>query len=355
VGWTEKLADGRWRAWESEGSGPDRLRATAVRSTKRAAQDAASSRLEQKRRGADVEPHKLTLKVYLEKWLEHEVTQGRPPHSVACDRAITNQLPAQLQQTRLTQLRPIVLQRWLDGTSDRSPNTVRKRYKRLHAALAKAKAWRLIAENPLDSVTPPKPQRTQMKALSESETAALLRSLEGTRYWAPALVAVTTGVRQGELLRLRWDDVDTDEVVLRMLRTKSGDGKPATLTLMAVTVECLKEHRRQQAAERLASRKWHDQGLVFPGRSGSSWQQSTFAGGWLRLQTGVRFHDLRHTHATQMLRAGVRLDAVSKRLGHASSAVTAQVYSHVLADDDALAVSRLEASLGDVLGADSGT
>jgi integrase len=167
-------------------------------------------------------------------------------------------------------------------------------------------------------------------------------------------VAVTTGMRAGELLRLTWDDVDLDAATLQVRRSK-GKGRHSPITLMVATVDCLREHRRAQAAERLAAKTWHDNDLVFPARNGAAWQQSTFSGGWARLGMGVRFHDLRHSHATQLLRAGVRLDAVSKRLGHASSAITAEVYSHVLADDDPLAVERLEASLGAALVSRTGT
>lgn len=357
MGWCEKLPDGRWRAYESEGSGADRVRASAVRTTRTEARLAAKYKLTAKRKVSSLEPHNLTLAAYLARWIGHERTQSRTKHSVDSDESITRQVPRKIAETKLADVRPIVLQKWLDECgSGLSPNTVRKRYKRLRVALKKAVAWRLIAENPLDAVVPPKPKPTQMKALSEDETVALLELVAGTRYQTAALVAVTTGLRAGELLRVRWEDVDLDAAELRVRRTKAvKSGDLPTITLMAATVAELRDHKRRQAEQRLAARTWHDEGLVFPYKDGGPWVRTTFANGWIRLRTGVRFHDLRHTHATQLLRAGVRLDAVSKRLGHASSAITAEVYAHVLADDDALAVERLELSLGTMLPASSGT
>jgi integrase len=354
LGWVEQLDDGRWRAFESEGSGGRRLRANAIRRTRTEARNAAKAKLERKHRESMLEPHTQTVGAYLKRWIAHERTQERSAHSVDSDESVVRQIPKAISATKLADVRPLQWQEWFDQETALSPNTIRKRHKRLRAAFAKAVAWRLLTDNPLDAVTPPKPRKTHMRALSEPETVVMLAVVKGTRFAAPALVAVTTGMRAGELLRLTWADVDLDGAVLQVRRTK-GSAKHSPITLMAATVSALRAHRKAQAAERLAEERWHDRDLVFPARDGRSWQQSTFSGGWKRLGTGVRFHDLRHTHATQLLRAGVRLDAVSKRLGHASSAITAEVYSHVLADDDALAVERLETSLGGLLADDTGT
>lgn len=373
MGWTKQLPDGRWRAFESEGTGVDRIQANATRRLKRDAAAAARDRLARKlRAAAELDPQKLTLKAYLKRWMAHLRTQGRSGKSLARYEAICDALPARLSGRLLTQLRPLHLQRWLDDCAkEDAPATVRKRYAVIHAALAQAVAWRLLSENPMDAVRRPRLERPETKALDEKQTADLLTALQGTRYWAPALIAATTGLRRGELLALRWRDVDlkagtlrvtraADEVVgepIVFKRTKTGKGR--TVTLMDAAVMCLKQHRKQQAAEKLAAKVWSDHGLVFPSSRGEPWRPSTFSVHWARLEAvkaaGIRFHDLRHTHATLMLRAGVPVDAVGKRLGHASPVVTMQVYAHVLEDADSAAVERLEKGLGAALSGDSAT
>lgn len=365
MGWTKQLGDGRWRAFESEGSGAGRVQANAVRAKKRDAQTAARAMLA-KKLGADLEPHRLTLKAYLERWTAHLATQNRGAKSLARYESICDRLPARISGRLLADVRPLQLQKWLDD-SELAPATVRKHYAVLHAAFAQAVAWRLLPENPMASVRRPPLERREVRALDERGTADLLASLQGTRYWAPAVVAATTGMRRGNLLALRWQDVDLDAGVVRIrkkldevpgkVHVRDGDKarKTRTLALMAATVTALRAHKKAQAAEKLAAKKWREHGLVFPDRRGYPWRPSTFSVGWGRLDTGLRFHDLRHTHATLMLRAGVPVDAVSKRLGHATPVVTMTVYSHVLEDADAAAVERLEEGLGGALAGDSAT
>ena len=366
MGFCEQLPDGRWRAFESEGSGGRRLRANAIRRTRTEARNAAKAKLERKLKESTLEPHTLTLSAYLQRWLAHERKQGRSAHSLSCDESLVRQIPKALMAQRLADVAPLAVQKWLDEL-ELAPATVRKRYRRLHASLGKAVAWRLLTDNPLDAVTPPKLAHGEMSALDEAQTAALLSALQGTRYHAPALVAVTTGLRRGELLALQWSDIEDgtmrvarslDEaprVAIAVKEPKSGKGR--TLSLMAATVVAFEAHRKQQIAERLAARQWHERGLIFPDRRGGYWRPTTFSTGWLRFgeTDGIRFHDLRHSHATQLLRAGVPVNVVSKRLGHASAALTLSVYAHVLADADEAAVSRLETSLGALLAVNSGT
>jgi integrase len=340
------------------------VRANAVRRTQREAVTAAQAKLTAKLRTARIEPHTLTLGQFLERWLTHLRSQGRGGKSLARSEGIVRAVPLALSLCRLSDLAPLALQAWLDEATV-APATVLKRYNTLHSALTAAVAWRLLADNPMDAVRPPHVPRAEMHALSEAETDALLARLEGTRYYAPALVAVTTGLRRGELLALRWGDVADgtltvarafDEVpkVPLAVKTPKG-GKPRTVSLLRRTTDELEVHRLAQELAQHGDAKWRDCGLVFPTAHGVPWRPSSFSVGWGRLQSGVRFHDLRHTHATQLLRAGVDVATVSKRLGHANPAITLRVYSHVLEGSDEAAAQRLEQALGWAPATDRGT
>lgn len=375
MGFCEQLPDGRWRAFESEGSGGRRLRANAIRRTRTEARNAARAKLERKLKESTLEPHALTLSAYLERLSEHQRAKGRPAGSLVRDESVHRQIPKALAATKLADLAPLVIQQWVDESArTRSVGTARKRYKVLHAALGQAVRWRLLLENPCDGVTPPATDQDEMLALTEAQTAALLTELQGGPWRSAALVTVTTGLRRGELLALRWSDVDLARAELHVRRTVDEvngkalaykapkSGKPRTVALMAATVAELGAHKAAQAAERLAAKEWHDHGLVYPHRRGESWRPTSFSSAWARarISAGERFdclrwHDLRHTHATQLLRAGVDVASVSARLGHRSPLVTMQVYAHVLADAGEIAVARLESGLGTLLAAGLGT
>jgi integrase len=180
----------------------------------------------------------------------------------------------------------------------------------------------------------------------------------GTRLYAPVVVAATTGLRRGELLALRWSDVNLDAANLTVKRaleeTKGGLNfkSPKTkkaqriLDLLPLTVEVLRRHRVDQAKVRLAAGPaWEDNDLVFPDVDGRPWRPSLLTGAFSDRQPGIRFHDLRHSHATQLLRAGAHPKIVSERLGHAGVGITLDTYSHVLPGMQKQAVLQLEASL----------
>ncbi|MCP4377573.1 MAG: site-specific integrase [bacterium] len=164
----------------------------------------------------------------------------------------------------------------------------------------------------------------------------------------PALLAVTTGLRRGEILGLRWSDVDlaagtlTVQQSLEQIKDGLRFKSPKThrsrrsLALPAMTVEALRSHRASQAEERLAlGVAWEEHGLVCPRPAGAPWAPDTLSTAFAAFVRGsgmkpFRFHDLRHSHATHLLRAGVHPKVVSERLGHSSVGITLDTYSHVL-------------------------
>ena len=212
-----------------------------------------------------------------------------------------------------------------------------------------------------------------MRVLSEDEAHTLLAALVGTAAELAAYLALTTGARLGELLALRWSDIDLEAGVARIRRTvvehmvgqgrqswysfkepKSGHGR--SVDLGGATITRLRAHRRAQAEVRLAAgaEDWTDLDLVIASRSGAPFRPSTTSGWFRNVVTdtgleGVRFHDLRHAHATFLLKAGTPPHVVSRRLGHSTVAFTRQVYAHVLPGQQREAAEAIEATLlGDI-------
>ena len=246
------------------------------------------------------------------------------------------------------------------------PMTVRHLHARLHKALGQAARRGLVARNVISLVSPPRASRHEMATLTEEQTRAFLHAAAGERLEGLYVLAVTTGMRQGELLGLRWADVDIDRASLQVCRSVQfiGGGEfvftaPKTaksrrkVELTKVAVAALRRHRAGQLAERLAAAGgWEDLDLVFANEVGRPIDGTNLAERSYRRileRAGlkrIRFHDLRHTAATLLLGRGVNPKIVSEQLGHAQIAITLDLYSHVTPTMQREAVNVLDAVLG---------
>jgi integrase len=206
-----------------------------------------------------------------------------------------------------------------------------------------------VQRNVADTVTPPKPAQKEICALSVGDTRRLLEAAGGDRLEALYVLAVHTGMRQGEMLALRWQDVDMENAIVSVSRTltRSGGrvvfGEPKTkksrrsIRLTSQAVEALRSHPERQLRDmEIIGDCYQDQGLVFATDTGgpinpSNLRQRNFAP--LLKRAGLphmRFHDLRHTCATLLLSRGVHPKFVQELLGHATIAITLDTYSHVM-------------------------
>lgn len=229
-----------------------------------------------------------------------------------------------------------------------SPSTVRRVHAALHRALGQAVRWRLATVNVADLADPPQLVRKDMAALTPVEVRSLLDASGRERLDALFTVAVTAGLRRGELLALRWSDTDLDHGSIRVMGSLArARGKGLAITnpktsrsrrrveLTATAVEALRRHKEAQAAERLAAGPlWRDRDLVFANRQGGFLSVKEIYASYHRVldRAGVprlRFHDLRHTAATLMLSRGMHPKVASEMLGHSSIAITLDLYSHV--------------------------
>jgi integrase len=294
---------------------------------------------------------RVTVKGHLATWLDSARPTLRPNTIVQYERIVKRYLDPALGRLRLEDLRPDHVQR-LYATAQSSGTgvrTVRLIHSVLHRALHQALKWGLVRRNVCDAVDPPIARRTEMTALSARQVDALLSIAESHRLYGLFYLALSTGLREGELLGLRWTDVDWTAGALQVQRQAqwlAGQGvvfqEPKTargrraVPLGSATLAVLRDHRKRQVEERLFyGAAWVDQDLLFTTTRGTPLNPSNLIKAFRALLDAaglpaIRFHDLRHTAATLMLAQGVNPKIVQERLGHASITLTLDTYSHVL-------------------------
>ncbi|WP_412033039.1 tyrosine-type recombinase/integrase [Nitratireductor aquimarinus] len=249
-----------------------------------------------------------------------------------------------------------------DGQGGLSPRTVHHMRRVLIKALNQAVVWDRLVKNPAHASTPPKVERKPMLAYDAKQTAELLEAMRPTRMFAPVLLAVMCGLRRGEIAALRWRNVDLESRIISIVesaeQTVEGvrykepkSGNTRTVALSVGVAEQLKAHRARQAEEllRLGLRP-NASSFVVSQVDGRPLQPRSITHEWVRLieKTSlprIRFHDLRHTHASQMLAAGVHPKVASERLGHSTIGITLDLYSHVMPGMQADAAEQVDAAI----------
>jgi len=252
-----------------------------------------------------------------------------------------------------------------DG-SGLSTRTVLHIHRILKQALAVAVQWEMIARNPAANVKPPKAAAKPMQTYDLAQTAELIEAMRGTRLFIPVLLAVLCGLRRGEIAALRWKNIDLTAGQIAVVQSASQagtvvrykepkSGRSRTVALSVTILEELRAHRLRQAQEllRLGTRL-SDDTFVCAREDGLPMQPDSLTHDWGRkIATTnlprIRFHDLRHAHATHMLVSGVHPKVASERLGHSKIGITLDLYSHVLpnmqADADAIVDEALRVAL----------
>jgi integrase len=309
--------------------------------------------------GAHIDPTRLSVGQWLEQWLETVRTEVSPKTHERYGEIVRNFLIPSLGNLALTKLKPTDIQRayntWvtggrLDGRSGGlSPQTRRHIHRVLRTALARALEQEVIARNPADAFKKrlPKVDPRPMATLDADQSARLLEAIAHSRVYWPVLLALSTGMRRGEVLAVRWKNVDLDRATLRVMesleQTKTGirfkapkTDRTRTITLPAYAVEELRRLRRQQAEDLPAlGVRQTGETLLCARADGEPHQPLSLTYEFARFMgrmkdlPRVRFHDLRHSHPTQLLASGVHPKIASERLGHASVGITLDLYSHV--------------------------
>jgi len=362
-GTTRQRLDGRWEARFSV----DGKQRSTYGKTKTEVLRKMRAALEQVDRGIPLANERLTVGSFLSEWLATSArTSVRPRTYAAYESHVRVHLVPAFGRIPLSKLTPEHVQRMMnqklkDGLS---PNTVLRIRATLRRALFQAVKWGRVSRNVATLVDPPKPERYQVDPISPEEANALLKAVGGHPLEACFTLALTVGMRQGEVLGLHWDDVDLDQGHLNVryslqriegrqqLVEPKSDRSRRKLPLPAVAVNSLRRHRAQQNRERLrAGDEWQDTGLVFTARTGSPLHGPNVLRSFRRLLKrkglpSMRFHDLRHACASLLLAQDVSPRVVMETLGHSEIGLTMNTYSHVLPSLQREAADRMDELLG---------
>jgi integrase len=362
--------DGRWMAQVTIGRDPATgkpRRATFYGKTRQEVADKLTKALRDKQQGTFVAPHKLTLGEWLDTWLKEYVCPTvRPLTYVSYETLARKHFTPVLGHIALQDLRPEHIQRYFNTKLGEglSPRTLKLHRVVLGKALTQAERNGLIQRNVARFVDPPRQRHREWHTLSIDEVnTQLLPTLHDHRLGAAFLTLCTMGLRRGEILGLRWVDIDwqtntihirqavvrvRDRLVVQEPKTESSR---RTLPIPDVCQTALRHHRARQAEERLAyGPGYEDHGLVFCRTNGAPLDPAVLNDMFARVlaRAGlahVRLHDLRHTFATLMLEHGVSMKTVQVLLGHSSIGTTMDVYAHVSLDLERQAMDTLNAAL----------
>ncbi len=352
--------------------------------TKKQAEEALQDRLAEVRRGEVVIDRNLTVGAYLDQWLAAKVAAGlRPTTANSYRQHIDRYLRPHLGRIKLRDLRGTHIEAMLAeiakppakpaagakipkgakrNPKQLSPATQRRVHATLRSALGSAKRKRLVAFNAAENLELPQARRPVVRPWEAEELGRFLDHAQGDRMAPVFEVAAMTGLRRGELVGLRWEDIDLMRGVVivrqqvvevdgsgvecqfcggehrgyRFGPPKTASGEARRVDLDRGTVGVLLSQQLRQGTERDQwGEAYNDHGLVFAREDGSPMPPSDVTTAFYRLTDAaglrrVRLHDLRHGQASLMLAAGVPIAVVSKRLGHSSIAITSDTYSHLL-------------------------
>jgi integrase len=307
-----------------------------------------------------------TVAQYLEYWLE-EVHKSNLKTStyVKYQKVIRTYINPALGHLKLDKLTPqhvksLYNKKLKDGLS---PKSIHHIHGVLHKALDNAVKWNYVSRNVCEVVSPPRLVKPEMQALTMEQARKLLEHVRGHRLEVLLTLALTTGMRRGEILALRWVDIDFEHQTARIHRTvdyihhgyvetepKTMAGR-RTIVLPSFVIESLKRHRINQLEARLqAGSAWEEKDLVFTTLTGGYFNprylHKTFS--MLLQEAGlphVPFHSLRHSAATLLRSMGVDLKVIQEILGHSNFTITANIYSHVFLEDQAEAMGRWDKAL----------
>lgn len=339
--------------------------------TRRQAEVARAKLVDELHSGTYVVPGRTTLSEWaIDSWIPMMATRIKPSTLHSYRRNLEIHVLPVLGGKPLQQITPVMLNTLYANlaapSSEHEPlsaKTVSYIHTIIHKALADAVDADLLPRNPAGRAKPPRPNRRatdDIQSWNAGELAEFLAAVKSERLSAVWRLTAMTGMRRGEVLGLRWSDLDLDAARLSVRHAVVAVGysviestpkshSARVVDLDAETVVHLREHRQRQEAERIEwATDYHENDLVVAKENGDPIHPHTFSQSFERIirRTGlrqIRLHDLRHTHASLALKAGVPVKVISERLGHESPAFTLRQYAHVIPGMQAEAAAQVAA------------
>jgi len=339
-------------------TGKRQQKSQTVKGTKRDAERALREVLLSLEQGSYIKPNKLTLGEWLDQWCESFVIMNTTPRTYVSYRSIIdNHLKQGLGSIALSRLEPQQIQAYyadrlakgrVDGKGSLSNRSVLYHHRILSKALDQAVKMGMVVRNVAKLITPPRVARAKINVLDTDEASRFLNIASNTMYYTLFATLLYTGLRRGEAIALRWKNIDLIRLELHVVESayrirkefiikepKSLHSRRA-VSLSPSLATLLLEYRKDQEIMRTQmGSTLNNEDFVFSWPDGRPLDPDVVTQAFHRIagQAGlknIRLHDLRHTHATLMLKAGVHPKVVSERLGHANIGITLDIYSHVL-------------------------
>jgi integrase len=363
-----KRKDGRWAAAINLGYHSGKLKRKTVYGKSRAeVRDKLTAAMNDVRKGIPLPNERITLAQFLQTWLADVAKPSiRPKTYRTYSDIVRHHIEPTLGRKSLAKLSPHDVQKLLNDKLQvgLSALTVQHITAVLRTALNVAVKWGLIYRNVATLVSPPRVQQQEMKVFTPEQAKVFLDSVKGHRLEALFIMALTSGLRRGELLGLHWSDVDLDAATLRVKYALSHlDGEvnlaePKTeksrrlLSLPSLLITALRAHRSRQLEERLrAGEHWQQNDFVFTSLLGEPIMPRNLNRAFDTLVKNaglpkIRLHDCRHTAATILLSQGVSPRLIMELLGHSRVSLTMNTYAHILPEMTREAASVMDAVLG---------
>ncbi|WP_342045960.1 site-specific integrase [Bacillus sp. OTU530] len=326
--------------------------------TKKEAQTALAKVVSEISEGSYVELSKETVENLLAMWLEMKKASLKETTFISYETSVKH-IVYHLGRVTLEKLNATQIQRMCNTlANDLSSTTVNKIHNVLKRCLRYAVKIGMIQKNPAEFVDPQKEEPKELVVWDEQQAQHFMELTKKSRNHIAFVLALTTGMRKGEILGLRWQDIDFENKSLSIRQTLSPLNKIQTggkttaarrfISLPDMTLDALKQHRLRLKKEKLKmGEAYTDNDLVVCTRFGNVLGHNDLSDSFqLYLKRSglpkIRFHDLRHTHATLLLKAGVHVKIVSERLGHTNIAITLNTYSHIMPGMQEEAVRKFE-------------
>jgi integrase len=344
-----KRNNGSWRAQVTL----DGKRLTFTANTKKECQQWISDTLTQIDRGLTYQGANIELADFLSRWLTTKKSTLAPKTYQHYQQVIQDHINPSMGNLKLKDIKPDRIQFLYDSKVQTGVGdwTIKKTHAILQNSLNHALRLGLVSYNANSLTTPPRPKSREMDIFDENQVQRMLIYAKGMgeRNYPLYHMAVTTGMRQGELLGLKWESIDfkrrTLQVKRQLIRLKGGgieftlpktNAGRRTISIGEDTIKTLKEHHEAQYQEKLLmGERWQHYELVFPSTIGTPMDVTGLLKKFRKTikEAGlprIRFHDLRHTSASLLLNQRIPVFIVSKRLGHAKPSTTLDIYGHLI-------------------------